>query len=161
MELTTKRFGTIEVPDEDALEVPSGIPGFPQMKRVTLMDAKAVRGAPDAEALDASVFWMQDLDDGDLAFLCLVPWDAFPEYDFDIDGRELGIEDEADVRVLSLITVSRSAASTSMTANLRAPLVVDVRQQRLHQVILTDSRWPVNAPLAAAIAAAPVRERVG
>ena len=144
IELLTKRFGTIEVPDENALEVPSGIPGFPKMRRATLMGASAaVQGAEDAP-----LFWLQDLDDGDLAFLCLVPWAPFPAYDFDIDGDVLGIDDEADVRILNIITVRRSDSDTSMTANLRAPLVVDVRNQRLHQVILTDSRWSINAPIA-------------
>lgn len=153
MELLTKRFGTIEVPDENALAVPSGIPGFPQMRRATLMGASAVTSAPDVAIsqapgeLESSLFWLQDLDDGELAFLCLVPWAPFPDYDFDIDGDDLGIEDEADVRILNIITVHRADQDASMTANLRAPLVVDVRSQRLHQVILTDSRWPVNAPI--------------
>ena len=154
MELITRRFGTIEVLDENALAVPSGIPGFPQMRRATLMGASAVAhpDAPPAEAdesVDAPLFWLQDLDDGDLAFLCIVPWGTFPGYDFDIDGDELGIDDEADVRILNIITVRRSDEASSMTANLRAPLVVDVRNQRMHQVILTDNRWSVNAPIAA------------
>jgi flagellar assembly factor FliW len=158
MELMTKRFGTIEVPDENALEVPAGIPGFPQMRRATLMGASAVTGATTAsraegaavtDATETPLFWLQDLDDGDLAFLCVVPWMPFPEYDFDIDGDDLGIEDDGDVRILNIITVRRGDQDASMTANLRAPLVVDVRNQRLHQVILTDARWPINAPIAA------------
>jgi len=158
MELITRRFGTIEVQDENALAVPSGIPGFPQMRRATLMGASAVASAERAGDSDATapsalddtpLFWLQDLDDGDLAFLCVVPWGTFPDYDFDIDGDELGIEDEADVRILNIITVRRSEEASSMTANLRAPLVVDVRNQRMHQVILTDNRWSVNAPIAA------------
>ena len=152
MELITRRFGTIEVLDENALAVPSGIPGFPQMRRATLMGASAVANADASEAdetVDTPLFWLQDLDDGDLAFLCLVPWGTFPDYDFDIDGDELGIDDEADVRILNIITVRRTEQANTMTANLRAPLVVDVRNQRLHQVILTDARWSVNTPIAA------------
>jgi len=154
MELITRRFGTIEVLDENALAVPAGIPGFPNMRRATLMGASAMSGAEhtEADAADGDelpLFWLQDLDDGDLAFLCLVPWGTFPDYDFDIDGDELGIDDEADVRILNIITVRRTEQANTMTANLRAPLVVDVRNQRLHQVILTDNRWSVNAPIAA------------
>ena len=158
MELVTRRFGTIEVLDENALAVPSGIPGFPAMRRATLMAASAVAhpdtdpGEADLER-DAPLFWLQDLDDGDLAFLCVVPWATFPDYDFDIDGDELGIQDEADVRILNIITIRRTEGASTMTANLRAPLVVDVRRQRLHQVILTDTRWSVNAPITALEAA--------
>jgi flagellar assembly factor FliW len=152
MELTTRRFGTIEVLDENTLAVPAGIPGFPRMQRATLLSATALVSGDDlgveAGVESTPLFWLQDLDDGDLAFLCMVPWGSFPDYDFDIDGDELGIEDESDVRVLNIITVRRTDQANTMTANLRAPLVVDVRHQRLHQVILTDSRWSVHTPIA-------------
>ena len=32
-----------------------------------------------------------------------------------------------------------------LTTNLRAPIVVDTRKQRLQQIILNDSRWPIRA----------------
>lgn len=144
MKLVTKRFGTIEVDDDNVLDVPAGIPGFPELRRVTLLAASGMEA-------DLPLFWMQDLDDGDLAFLCLVPWGAFPEYDLEFDAVELGVADEGDVRILNLITVRRDASGATMSANLRAPLIVDVRNQRLHQVILGDSRWSVNAVLGAAV----------
>ena len=75
-----------------------------------------------------------------------MPWEVFPEYDIDIDERSLGIADEADVRVLSLVTVHRDEDAPHLTANLRAPLVVDIARRRLQQVILADSRWPIRAP---------------
>ncbi len=144
MKLATKRFGTIEVDDDNVLQVPTGIPGFPELRRVTLLAATGVEP-------DLPLYWMQDLDDGDLAFLCLVPWASFPEYDIEFDDFELGIVDAGDVRILNLISVRRDESGATMSANLRAPLIVDVRQQQLHQVILSDSRWSVNAVLGAAV----------
>lgn len=144
MKLVTKRFGTIEVDDDNVLAVPTGIPGFPELRRVTLLAASATD-------TDLPLFWMQDLDNGALAFLCLVPWGSFPEYDLEFDAVELGVADERDVRILNLITVRRDDAGATMSVNLRAPLIVDVRGQRLHQVILGDSRWSVNAALGAAV----------
>ncbi len=153
MQLETRRFGTIEVADEDVYFVPNGIPGFPEMHRVTLIGAgngpgeRAGDGA-DAAGDDSSLFWLQDLDDGDLAFMCVVPWVAFPDYEIEIDERLLGIEDETDVRILSLISIRHEAddSGVQMTVNLRAPLVIDTRHRRLQQVILSDSRWPIRAP---------------
>lgn len=144
MKLATKRFGTIEVHDDNVLEVPSGIPGFPELRRVTMFAASGVEPT-------MALYWMQDLDDGDLAFLCLVPWATFPEYDFEFEALELGIADEGDVRILNLITIRRDESGATMSVNLRAPLIVDVRHQRLHQVILSDSRWPVSAVLGDAV----------
>ncbi|MEX1107066.1 MAG: flagellar assembly protein FliW [Ilumatobacteraceae bacterium] len=133
--------------DDDAFAVPNGIPGFPAMRRVALFGAGPAAGqGPDDEQ---ALFWLQDLDDGELAFLCVVPWIAFPEYDIDIDEHSLGINDTLDVRILGLITVRDDEDGEHMTVNLRAPLVVDTAKRRLQQVILTDSRWPIRAPFAA------------
>jgi flagellar assembly factor FliW len=144
MQIETRRFGTIAIDDDEVFSVSNGIPGFPDMRRVVLLGAGPAPGADPAE--DSSLFWLQDLDDGDLAFLCVVPWIAFPDYEIDIDERSLGIEDEADVRVLSLVTTHRDVDVPHMTANLRAPLVVDTNRRKLQQIILADSRWPIRAP---------------
>ncbi len=143
MQVQTRRFGAIEVADDDVYEVPNGIPGFRDMRRVTLLG-----GGPMPGEVEPSLYWLQDLDDGGLAFMCVVPWVTFPEYEIDIDERVLGIADEADVRVLSLITVHPVDGEHCLSVNLRAPLVVDVSTRRLQQVILSDSRWPVRAPMA-------------
>jgi flagellar assembly factor FliW len=143
MQFETRRFGTIAVDDAEVYAVPTGIPGFPELRRVVLLGAGPAPGVNPSD--ESSLYWMQDLDDGDLAFMCLVPWEVFPDYEIDIDEKSLGIA-EADVRILSLVTVHRTADTPHLTANLRAPLVVDVGRRRVQQVILSDSRWPIRAP---------------
>jgi flagellar assembly factor FliW len=150
MQIETRRFGTLEIDDDAAFDVSSGIPGFPEMRHVALLGAGTMPGH-EAESDDHTMYWLQDLDDGDLSFLCIVPWMAFPEYDIEIDERSLGIVDETDIRVLSLVTTRREDGAAHLTANLRAPLVVDTRARRLQQVILSDSRWPIRAPFAEVI----------
>jgi flagellar assembly factor FliW len=153
MQLETKRFGTIEVDDDGALTVPDGIPGFPAMKRVVVFSATSVPGGGlpghESPAKEHALYWLQDIDNGDLAFLCVVPWVPFPDYDFEIDEAEYGIANADDVRILNLITVRRQDPTPTMTVNLRAPLVIDVRHQQLFQIILGESRWPISAPLLA------------
>ena len=147
MQITTRRFGPIEVADDSIVAVPKGIPGFPDLHQVVLLGAGTVPGHPEPDT-DHAMFWMQSVDDGDLAFLCIVPWTPFPDYDLEIDEAELGIADAEDVRILNLVTVRREDGAAHLTANLRAPLVVDVAARRMHQVILQDARWSVHAPFA-------------
>jgi flagellar assembly factor FliW len=147
MKIDTSRFGTIEVAEENAIAVPNGIPGFPNMRRVMLMAAGAAPGQKTPE-VDHSLFWLQDLDDGDLAFMAVVPWAVFPEYDLDFDATSLDIIDDDDVRILNLVTVRRVDGAAQLSANLRAPLVVDTRQHRMHQVIMHDMQLPVSAMFA-------------
>ncbi|MGH9134085.1 MAG: flagellar assembly protein FliW, partial [Ilumatobacteraceae bacterium] len=107
MQLDTTRFGVVEVDDTSIIDVPSGVPGFPALRRVTLLGAGSIPG--HAAVVDQhSMFWIQDVDDGSLAFLCIDPWIPFPRYDLEIDDVALGIEgDGADVCVLVLVTVRR------------------------------------------------------
>lgn len=147
MLVETERFGRLEVGDEDVWEAPYGIPGFPTLRRVALL---GVGTTPGQRVLtdQQSMFWLQDLDHGSTAFLCIQPWTVFPDYDFEFDAEPLDIADPNTVSVLNLVTVRREAGVVTMTANLRAPVIVDVDQRRMFQIILTDTRWPVNAPFA-------------
>jgi len=144
VQIATKRFGTISVGADEQFDVPRGIPGFAQLRRAVLLAAAQESGI-DSQSL----FWLQDLDDGDLAFLCVVPWDLFPEYDLEIDEDEFGIGGSVDIRVLNLVTVRSPDRDTGLTVNLRAPLVIDVRRRQMFQTILADQRWPISAPVAA------------
>lgn len=161
MQVVTDRFGTVEVDDDDVLEVPDGIPGFPDLRRVTLLAAGPMPGHQPGDQPNA-LFWMQSLDDGSLAFLCVQPWIPFPDYAFDVDADMLGIADPDGVRVLNMVTVRRDGGdgdgaataptpTITMTANLRAPLVIDLDRRALWQVILTDARWTVATPFATTV----------
>lgn len=150
MQVMTERFGSIVIDDSDVVELPEAIPGFPELRRVTLLGAGALPGHEPVDDVHA-MFWMQSVDDGSLAFLCIQPWIAFPDYDFQFDAESLGIADPDNVCVLNMVTVRREGGAAVMTANLRAPLVIDLERRVMFQVILTDGRWVVNAPFATTI----------
>lgn len=154
MLVQTSRFGDVEVDDANIIEVPSGFPGFPALHRVALLAVGAVP-AHDPQPETVGMYWMQDLDDGSLAFLCIDPWTPFPEYDIDIDESALEIDDPADVSVLVLVTVRRGDGRAVMTANLKAPVVIDLGGRTAHQVILNDRRWAIDAPFAATAPSEP------
>ena len=140
MLLSTSRFGDIEVDPERTIRFDHGLLGFPDARSFILVETEA----------DPDFYWLQCVEDGRLAFLATVPWDFFPSYEPEIDDEAqaaLGIETEADVQVLSLLTVDREAGS--VTANLLGPLVVNLRTRLARQVVLHDSGWPLAAPLGA------------
>lgn len=146
MLLETTRFGLVDVDEAEAFEIPAGIPGFPDLRRAVLFGGGT---APGQETGDThNLYWLQDLDNGDLAFMCIVPFAPFPDYDFEVDEQTLGIEDPEDVTVLTIVTVRRDGAVAELSTNLRAPLLIDRRHRRLHQVILPDSNWPIRAHFA-------------
>jgi flagellar assembly factor FliW len=146
MMLETSRFGTVTVDETDIYTVPTGIPGFPELRRVVLFSA-GVDQDP-AGTVMASMFWIQDVDNGALSFMSMSPWDAFPDYEIEFDEDELGISSAADVRVLNLVSIHRDEGEARMVANLRAPLVLDEGSKTMTQVILADTTWPIRVPFA-------------
>jgi len=138
MELQTTRFGVLELDEHRLVDFVGGIPGFPHFTRAVLIE---VEGNPD-------YYWLQSVDDGDLAFLTVVPWSFFADYELvlnDDDQAAIELDDAGDAFICCLVSVDRG--SQSFTANLRAPIVVNVAVNRARQVILPDERLSLQAQL--------------
>lgn len=91
---------------------------------------------------------LTSVDDDQLRFLVVPPAQFFPDYAPVIDDEvvaELEIADVADVLLLVVLTAGATLADT--TANLIAPVVVNVRTRKAAQVVLETQDWPVAAPL--------------
>lgn len=139
MELQTSRFGVLSLDDHRVVDFVGGIPGFPSFMRALLIE---VDDNPD-------YYWLQSIDDGDLAFLTVVPWSFFDDYELvlnDDDQEAIGLDDAGDAFICCLVSVDREA--DAFAANLRARIVVNVAANRARQVILPDERLPLQAPLA-------------
>jgi len=136
--LETTRFGMIEIDEDTVIAVPDGIPGFPDIHRFVLIRVSD----------DQPFYWLQDVDRGDLAFLAVVPWDYFPEYELtlsDDDEVALGVDSPADLLVLSLVTIDRDVPL--VTANLLGPVVVNQVTRVARQTVLLgnhSSRTPLG-----------------
>ena len=146
MQLETTRFGSIDVPDDELVTFPDGLPGFRGRRRMALL------GGGTFDGIDAddhhSLFWLQDADDPDLAFLTVVPWPVYPDYDIDIDPADVHDAETDDLCVLAIVTARRGDGMLRLTTNLLAPIVIDSASRRGWQLILTDHDWPIHAPLA-------------
>ena len=136
MSIATISTIVLDVPD-DGLQVLDGLPGFPEVRGVRL------------DTVDEYGIFVRVIDarDDRLWFLAVNPFVYFPDYEVAIDDEdqdllEAGREDE--LIVFCLISVDR--ADGTMTANLMAPLVVNVSARTARQVVL-DADLPVRAPL--------------
>lgn len=147
MQVDTTRFGTIDVPDDEVVTFRDGLPGFRGERRMTLLGAGQLPGSIELDG-HHSMFWMQDLVDPDLAFLTIVPWSAYPDYDIEIDPSDVDGADPDDLCVLSIVTVRREDGGVQLTSNLLAPIIIDTNTRTGSQLILSDQNWPLHAPLA-------------
>lgn len=130
MRISTTRFGTVECPADALVVFPAGLIGFPDAIRYVMLDHDR----------ETPLKWLQSADDGSLAFVIINPGVIKPEYQVVIEPEEiaeLGAYAESDLLVFVILTVPADDPR-HVTANLRAPIVLNRRTQLAKQVILGD-----------------------
>lgn len=136
--IETKYQGEITVNEADVFTFEKGIPGFSDETSFVLL--------PFAE--ETPFFIMQSVKTPMLAFIVTDPFTFFRTYDFQLDDaivNQLNIESEQEVSVFVILTVADPFANT--TANLQAPIVLNVNKKRGKQVILADERYTTKHPI--------------
>jgi len=131
--VNTVRFGEIEVDETKILHFKEGIPAFESEHEFVLL--------PFEE--DSPFSFMQSLTSPDLAFLVTNPFLFFPEYSFEIDDdimKTLEIEAQEDLLIYAILTIPNGEVK-KMTANLMAPVVLNVKNMQSKQVVLDKSPY--------------------
>ncbi|MBI4798794.1 MAG: flagellar assembly protein FliW [Desulfarculus sp.] len=137
--METTRFGQIEVPDERVITLPHGMVGFPRLTRYVILEHRP--GSP--------FHWLQSLDRGDLAFVIMDPLVFDPHYQLalgDNDAKLLQVGDVRHIQVWVVVTIPQGTPE-NMTANFKAPLVINLQSRLAAQIILEDPRWSVRQSL--------------
>ncbi len=135
------RFGTLAVATKSAVVFPNGLLGFDNVHNFVIADLLDPR-FPQFKAL-------QCLDDHSLSLLVL-PLD--PDADIiasaDIDAACLKLAmARGDLAVLLVVTIRKTDAETTVSANLRAPLLIDVANRVGVQYVLPSDRYAVRHKL--------------
>lgn len=123
---------------ERVLTFPEGIPGFPQLHEFLLVEM-------GGEGLFRE---LRSIEDENVAMVVCVPWTFFPGYApelSDTDQEKLGIERPEDAVIFC--PVALDSASDTIYVNLMGPFVVNTTTRVGRQLVLTDSGYPVRAPL--------------
>jgi flagellar assembly factor FliW len=134
----TGRFGQIEVSTDEIISVPSGILGFPDDQNFCLVD-------PGDDTL---ILWLQSLSNPRLAFPVLEPKIFKSSYIVRLSAaelRELRLASIHEASVFTILTIP--SALPEMTANLKAPLVINVRDRVAKQVVLQENDQPIKHPM--------------
>jgi flagellar assembly factor FliW len=132
MKINTKYHGEIEVKSEEVLTFEQGIPGFGEENQFVLLPL------PETEWFHI----LQSVKTPQLGFVVTDPFVFFKEYDFELDQASVELLEhptEKEVRVLSILTV-REALHES-TANLQAPIVINLANRQGKQVILNNTDY--------------------
>lgn len=138
MKIKTKYHGEIDINQEEVLHFEKGIPGFQDEKKFMIL--------PLSDDQTFSV--LQSLETEYLAFVIANPFLFYKEYDFVVEDsviEDLEIKSNNDVQVFSILTVQDSFEQT--TANLQAPIVINIKNNKAKQVILNNGDYQTKHPI--------------
>ena len=124
MRITTTRFGRIDVAPGDVLHFPSGLPGLEDCRSWALL----------ADSTNDALGWLQSTTRGDVALAVVSPRRFVPDYQVRIPRSELSPLALADVRQAQVVVVV-GRNGTSLTLNLKAPIVINLENRTGRQVV--------------------------
>jgi flagellar assembly factor FliW len=137
MKVNTSRFGIVDVSDTDIVEFTDGVLGFESLKKFFIVDP----------ADDTLILWLQSADSDEVAFPILEPKLFKADYKVRLSANELRTLNIAsaagkDTLVYCILTIPEDV--TTMTANLKAPVVINTTSQLARQVVLQENEYSVK-----------------
>lgn len=134
----TKFFGTIDIEEEKIIEFPMGIIGFENLKKFALIY--------DSEREERSkISWLQSMEEPLMVLPVINPIDIIEEYSPIIeDELTKSIGDPADADILIFVTMSIPSDLTKMTANLKAPIIINTVNRKAMQVIAENQDYMIK-----------------
>lgn len=138
MKINTTRFGELEVEKKDIITFKEGLLGFEHLKRFFIVD-------PGDQTL---ILWFQSIDDEKTAFPIIEPKIFQPDYSVKLlpaELQSLNLETVTEASVYTILTIPK--AVTEMSANLKAPIIINNKTKEARQIVLQDSKLEVRYPM--------------
>lgn len=128
IELKNTRFGDLEFDEQDIINLAEGLLGFPLSQRFVLF--------PYGE--DSPFFWLQSVDEPEVAFLVVNPFQFFADLEYAIGDEEvagLQLADSDDAEIFTLVTIPEGRPE-EMRTNLAGPVLVNVANRQGKQLLI-------------------------
>ena len=123
----TSRFGTVSISTSDLLHFPQGLVGYEDQQHWVLL----------ADAGNPAVGWLQSTTDSELALAVISPRRFVTDYRFHVSQQQLGAIELKDLdRAFVLVVVAKTGGV--LTANLKAPLIVNLDRRLGCQIVVED-----------------------
>lgn len=136
--MVSKFLGEVEVCEDQVIYFPNGIPGFEEEKHFVIL--------PLEESTSFAI--LQSIHHQHVGFVVAYPFAFYPEYAFDLSEDEaetLKLTSPEDCLVYVIMTLKEPFVES--TLNLKAPVVINVRDKIGKQLILHNTDYPIRFSL--------------
>lgn len=130
----TTRFGSLEVKDSEILNFPVGLYGFDKERDFLRL--------PFNPNIESPMEWLQSLQTPGLAFVITDPFLYVPDYSVKLtenEKKQIRFEPGNTIATRAIVTVPENYLE--MTANLVAPLVINLDAGLAKQFVLTSMEY--------------------
>jgi flagellar assembly factor FliW len=133
----TLRFGNIEIDEDRVIEMPDGMLGFTDRRFIII--------SPDKYG---QFFWLQSLDDPELAFVVTDPALFVQGYEVNLTPDEyerIKLSQDSEAIILAVVTMAPDVFA--ITLNLQGPIVVNHEKMLAKQIVLEEGKYSTKHPL--------------
>ncbi|WP_339175266.1 flagellar assembly protein FliW [Solibacillus sp. FSL R5-0691] len=129
MKITTAYMGEVEIKPTQIIKFEHGLPGFEDEKEFVQL--------PLSEGSAYQV--LQSLKTTELAFIITSPYAIIAGYNFEVEDsviQALDIKNAKEVAVFVLVSLKDTLENS--TVNMKAPIVLNIENQKAKQIILEE-----------------------
>ncbi|HHX62499.1 MAG TPA: flagellar assembly protein FliW [Epulopiscium sp.] len=137
MKITTSNFGELQILDENIITFEKGILGFKDNTKYVIIN-------DDEE--DSPFCWLQSIEEPSLAFAMVNPFLVHENYSPKLSNNQIetlgAIDSQKDYSILAIMTIPDDVEK--MSANLMAPVVINIKTKKAIQIIVEGDQYPVK-----------------
>lgn len=140
MEINTKYLGKVNIDEDSILSFPNGLLGLKDSQNFVTINME-----------DMPHFkFLQDIENPNISFLTINPWEFFPNYDIELPDSSLeniniNPKGENLMEIYAIVTLNKEFKKS--TANLLAPVVINLKEKKGKQFVLNNSPYTTKHPL--------------
>jgi flagellar assembly factor FliW len=115
-----------------------GIPGFEEYKTFVIND---IEGNEKLKMITST-------EDSNVGFVAISPFEVKKDYEIDLNDEIINIlkiQHPEDVLLLNIITIGKTLKTS--TVNLKAPVIINIKNNKGKQLILQDDKYQIKEPL--------------
>jgi len=135
LKFQSSRFGEQEVAVESVITLVEGIIGFPDDRKYVLLD------------YNPPFSWLHSVKSPELAFVVVNGAEFGDHYQVPLpkNDPELALDDDPDYAIVNIVSIRSQPAPT--TVNLKAPIIVNLKNMIGRQIVIDSHQFPTRFPL--------------
>lgn len=135
MEIVSPIHGTIVYEADEIINFEKGIPGFQDLKKFVFKEIGE----------DSPFTILQSIEDKEIGFIVISPFLVYENYEINLNEeitKNLKISSSNEVLLYSIVTLSSN--TNEITANLKAPIVINLNTKKAEQYIIDKDTYKIK-----------------